>query len=69
MKYFLTSVQTLEAFDHPGEALINQGALHVDIAEQDAVKGVVQHDIQPLRNPFVRPSLENSIINHLLLFP
>lgn len=34
--------------DGAGEGLVHQGALHVDVAEQDAVQGVVQHDVQAL---------------------
>ena len=35
--------------DPAGEALVDQRPLHVDIPEQDAVEGVVQHHVQPLQ--------------------
>ena len=38
------------AVDDAGEVLVNDGALHVDIAEQDAVQSVVQHDVQTLQS-------------------
>ena len=38
------------AVDDTGEVLIHDGALHVDVAEQDAVQSVVQHDVQTLQS-------------------
>ena len=35
-----------EAVDDTAHILVDEGALHVDVAEQDAVEGVVQHDIE-----------------------
>lgn len=36
------------AVDNTGEVLVYDGALHVDVAEQDAVERIVQHNIQAL---------------------
>ncbi|KAF5059238.1 hypothetical protein DSECCO2_337980 [anaerobic digester metagenome] len=35
------------AVDHAGEVLVDHGPLHVDVPEQDAVQGIVEHDVQP----------------------
>ena len=34
--------------DGAGEVLVHQGALHVDVSEQDAIQGVVEHHVQAL---------------------
>jgi hypothetical protein len=34
--------------DHAREELVDEGALHVDVAEDDAVHRVVEHHVQPL---------------------
>ncbi len=36
--------------DNAGEELVHDGALHVDVAEQNAVQSVVQHDVQTLQS-------------------
>ena len=36
------------ADDYAGHVLIDQRSLHVDVSEQDAVDGVVQHNVQTL---------------------
>ena len=38
------------AVDDTGEVLVDDGTLHVDIAEQDAVQSVVQHHVQTLQS-------------------
>lgn len=38
------------AVDNTGEVLVYDGALHVDVAEQDAVERIVQHNIQALQS-------------------
>lgn len=38
------------AVDDTGEVLVHDGALHIDVAEQDAVQRVVQHDVQTLQS-------------------
>ena len=38
------------AVDHAGEVLVHDGALHVDVAEQDAVQSVVEHHVQALQS-------------------
>ena len=40
---------TCEAIDNAAEILVNQRALHVDVAEKNAVEGIVQHHIQALQ--------------------
>ena len=36
-----------EGVDPAGEALVDQRPLHIDVPEQDAVEGVVEHHVQP----------------------
>ena len=36
--------------DNTGEVLVNDGTLHIDVAEQDAVESIVQHNIQALQS-------------------
>ena len=38
------------AVDDAGEVLVDDRALHVDVAEQDAVESVVQHNVQTLQS-------------------
>ena len=38
------------AVDHAGEILVNDGTLHIDVAEQNAVQRIVQHHIQTLQS-------------------
>ena len=38
---------------HPREVLIHESALHVDVPEQDAVHGIIEHHIQPLHGAHV----------------
>ena len=40
---------TGKAIDDAAHILIDERALHVDVTEQDAVKGIVQHHIQSLK--------------------
>ena len=37
-----------EGVDPAGKALVDQRPLHVDVPEQDAIEGVVEHHVQPL---------------------
>src|SRR5574344_521689 len=37
-----------ESIDNTRPILVNHGTLHIDVAEQDTVKGVIQHDIEAL---------------------
>ena len=37
------------AVDNAGEILVHDRTLHVDVAEQDAVQRVVQHDVEPFQ--------------------
>ena len=37
-----------KAVDDSGEILVDQGTLHVDVAEEDSIKGIVEHNVQSL---------------------
>ena len=38
-----------EGVDPAGEALVDQRPLHVDVTEENAVEGVIEHHVQPLQ--------------------
>ena len=38
-----------KAVDYAREILVNQCALHIDVAEQNTVEGIVKHHIEPLK--------------------
>ena len=40
---------TCKTVDYSRHELVNKGSLHVDVAEEDTVKGIIQHNIQSLK--------------------